>query len=86
MLSFLGRAFPPSVVRFSPRMLSGAAAVTVPMPPGLVVDTPLLESAPLSALVGTQVLLCTDSRVHLVLGCRCVLGQCGCPEAWCTVT
>ena len=38
------------------RMLS-----TVPMPPGLVTNTPLLESAPLSELLGTTVLLKLDA-------------------------
>lgn len=36
-------------------------ASTVTMPPGLVTNTPLLESAPLSALAGTRVLLKLDA-------------------------
>jgi len=41
------------------RMLSTGERVT--LPPGLVVNTPLVESAPLSELVGTRVLLKMDA-------------------------
>ena len=36
---------------------TASAATTVKMPAGLVVNTPLVESMPLSELVGTRVLL-----------------------------
>ena len=40
---------------------TASAATTVKMPAGLVVNTPLVESMPLSELVGTRVLLKMDA-------------------------
>ena len=61
VLASLRRALPLlAVAPRSVRMLSTSTR-SVPMPPGLVFNTPLLESAPLSALVGTTVLLKLDA-------------------------
>ena len=56
LLSLPPRAAPRAVLS---RMLSTGERVT--LPPGLVVNTPLVESAPLSELLGTQVLLKMDA-------------------------